>query len=238
MADINHAEGKELFESLFASTGSRETVSVDDWIAGWPAIVGGINGIPTSRQFNTLQNVTDMKCLLLYQRMLELQEEIKDLKELVENGGGIVAVGRGGFTYVGSINRGINNGDVLFIITADIEGGLMTAGGMLHAGNSDDDIGEKDVLFILSRERVAGDGEGGMVYVGEKAAAIRPRGILFVISSYDKPEFLFRQAQVTNMLVSKEMPSEGQNWGFIKGKLTTGEKPETDTKFYARIGGN
>ena len=80
MADINHAEGKELFESLFASTGSRETVSVDDWIAGWPAIVGGINGIPTSRQFNTLQNVTDMKCLLLYQRMLELQEEIKDLQ--------------------------------------------------------------------------------------------------------------------------------------------------------------
>ena len=57
---INTAEGKELYENLFASTESREDISLADWKAGWAAIVGGINGIPTSRQFNTLQYISDM----------------------------------------------------------------------------------------------------------------------------------------------------------------------------------
>lgn len=64
--DINSAEGKDLFEALFAKTGSRETISLEDWKNGWASVVGGINGIPTSRQFNTLQYITDLKCLLLY----------------------------------------------------------------------------------------------------------------------------------------------------------------------------
>lgn len=71
---INTAEGKELYENLFAGTGSRESISISDWNAGWPAIVGGINGIPTSRQFNTLQYITDLKCLLLYHEIIELQK--------------------------------------------------------------------------------------------------------------------------------------------------------------------
>ncbi len=71
---INTAEEKELYESLFADTGSRENISVKDWTSGWPAIVGGINGIPTSRQFNTLQHITDLKCFILYQAVVALQQ--------------------------------------------------------------------------------------------------------------------------------------------------------------------
>lgn len=71
---INMAEGKELYENLFAGTGSRENISIKDWNAGWPAIVGGINGIPTSRQFNTLQYISDLKSFLLYKAVADLQK--------------------------------------------------------------------------------------------------------------------------------------------------------------------
>lgn len=71
---INTAEGKELYENLFASTGSREDISLADWKAGWSAIVGGINGIPTSRQFNTLQYISDLKSFLLYKAVTDLQK--------------------------------------------------------------------------------------------------------------------------------------------------------------------
>ena len=71
---INTAEEKELYESLFADTGSRENISINDWKAGWPAIVGGINGIPTSRQFNTLQYINDLKNRMLYQTVVALQQ--------------------------------------------------------------------------------------------------------------------------------------------------------------------
>ncbi len=71
---INTAEGKELYENLFAGTGSREDISLADWKAGWAAIVGGINGIPTSRQFNTLQYISDLKSFLLYKAVTDLQK--------------------------------------------------------------------------------------------------------------------------------------------------------------------
>lgn len=73
-AYINTAEEQELYESLFADTGSRENISINDWKAGWPAIVGGINGIPTSRQFNTLQYINDLKNRMLYQTVVALQQ--------------------------------------------------------------------------------------------------------------------------------------------------------------------
>ena len=72
--NINTAEEKDLFESLFAKTGSRENISISNWESGWAAIVGGINGIPTSRQFNTMQYMTDLKCFLLYQAVVALQQ--------------------------------------------------------------------------------------------------------------------------------------------------------------------
>lgn len=89
--DINTAEEQELYESLFADTGSRENISISSWKAGWPAIVGGINGIPTSRQFNTLQYITDLKCLMLYQEVVALQQagatgiKIGPVQELANN---------------------------------------------------------------------------------------------------------------------------------------------------------
>ncbi len=71
--NINNAGMEMLFESLFANTASRETISIRDWLDGWAAIVGGINGIPTSRQFNTLQYITDLKCRHLYRDVAALK---------------------------------------------------------------------------------------------------------------------------------------------------------------------
>lgn len=71
---INTAEESKLYESLFADSGNRERISISDWKAGWSAIVGGINGIPTSRQFNTLQYITDLKCFMLYRSVVALQQ--------------------------------------------------------------------------------------------------------------------------------------------------------------------
>ncbi len=71
---INTAEEQEMYESLFADTGSRENISLNDWKAGWSAIVGGINGIPTSQQFNTLQYINDLKNRILYQEVVALRQ--------------------------------------------------------------------------------------------------------------------------------------------------------------------
>lgn len=234
MADINGAEGKELFESLFAGTGSRETISIKDWISGWPAIVGGINGIPTSRQFNTLQHVTDIKCLLLYRDILMLRDEIAELREMIETGGGGAVPGKGGFVYVGSINKEINAGDILFVITEDIDGGRVAAGGLVHVGNAGDGISEGDVLFILEHERVTLGTEGGMVYAGAVGTGIRPRGVLFITGGDAVPVFL--QARVTDMAVGRTAP-DAPNWGFVEGRLTVAEEPLRDTVFYGKIGG-
>ena len=232
MANINDAENKELYESLFADAGNREIISIDDWKDGWSAIVGGINGIPTSRQFNTLQYITDYKILLLFHTILELKEEIKKLQEQIEGGMAGPVIGKGGFVFVGSINTEINALDILFIVTEDIIGSSVTGGGLMHVGNVYDEMGIGDVTFILSREVITKDVEGGQIYVGEKGTEIRPRGVLLIISGDETP--VFKQAAFTNFEISQSAPST-PNWGFINGKLTVASTPDTDTTFFAKI---
>lgn len=235
MADINNAEDKELYESLFADAGSREIISLEDWKDGWPAIVGGINGIPTSRQFNTLQYITDYKILILYQTVLNLKDEIKKLQDQIAGGGsGTVVIGKGGFVYVGNISKEINAFDILFIVTGDIAAGPAATGGLIHVGNEYDPMAEGDVTFILSREIITSDTEGGQIYVGEKGKEIRPRGVLLIINETDEVQPLFRQAGFTNFEVGTVAPTT-ENWGFIDGRLTVKNQPDPDTKFFVKI---
>lgn len=62
---------KKFFENIFAQNAGREDIHEEDWKGGWSSIVGGINGIPTARQFNTLQYVSDFKDLYLYDKKLD-----------------------------------------------------------------------------------------------------------------------------------------------------------------------
>lgn len=234
MADINNAEDKELFESLFADAGSREIISIDDWKDGWPAIVGGINGIPTSRQFNTLQYITDYKILMLFHTILELKEEIRKLQDQIEGGSSGTVVGKGGFVFVGNISKEINALDILFIVTEDITGGSVATGGLIHVGNAYDSMAAGDVTFILSREIVTKDIEGGQIYVGAKGTGIRPRGVLLIIFDQDEVTPVFKQAVFTNFEIGQKAPST-PNWGFVNGKLTVASNPDTDTTFFAKI---
>lgn len=36
----------------FSADGVKQDISLDEWKGGWAAIVGGVNGKPTSQQFN------------------------------------------------------------------------------------------------------------------------------------------------------------------------------------------
>lgn len=235
---INSAEGKVLYESLFADTGSREEITIDDWIAGWPAIVGGVNGIPTSRQFNTLQYITDKKFLYLYGWIQDLWDALKKYTEIVEDVDKNIMTekNKGGFIYVGGDDMGedIDAGDTLLILTGYEGNDRKLTGGLLHIGNRDDRIAKADVMFIVEDQRTTLEMAGGLVYVGPKSTKIRPRGVLFIINGYETD---FKVARITNIVVDKEPDKNIANWGAVEGKLTVGQEAEIDTVFYSRTGG-
>lgn len=132
---INEAKGEELYGSLFADTGSRETVSIKDWISGWSAIVGGINGIPTSRQFNTLQYITDLKCRLLYFDLENFKREVREkLDSLTGLNGEIAEIIKPLVRY-----RIATDQDIDDIIEACYENDTDFASMLEIAGNSDID---------------------------------------------------------------------------------------------------
>lgn len=244
MANINDAEDKELYESLFADTGSRETISLDEWKGGWPAIVGGINGIPTSRQFNTLQYITDWKILLLYRYVLDLKEEIKGLRELIGSGGAPVA--KGGLVYVGNINSDIEPLGVLFIVEGEAAG----IGGKVRIGYKDSPMDEGDMMFIIDDGELVEESEGGMIYVGDLNTQIQPGGVLLIVDGRGTP--LFSAAGITNLEVSIAEP-DVPNWGMLEngvktqtsgsstvyglvaGDLVVGVEPEPDATYWAKI---
>lgn len=242
MANINDAEDRELYESLFADTGSRETISLDEWKGGWPSIVGGINGIPTSRQFNTLQYITDWKILLLYRHVLELEEEIEGLKELIGTGGAVYA--EGGLVYAGSISSEIESLGVLFILEGETAG----SGGKARVGYPDSEMDAGDVMFLFDDYDLMEESEGGMAYVGDKNTQIPPRGVLLIVDGRGTP--LFAAAGITNLEVSVVEP-DVPNWGMLEdgaraqtngesqvdglvaGDLSVGTEPDPDATYWA-----
>lgn len=235
MANINDAADKELYESLFADAGNREVISLDEWKGGWPAIVGGLNGIPTSRQFNTLQYITDYKILLLFNTILELKEEIKKLQDQIEGGSSGTVIGKGGYVFVGNINKEINALDILFIVSGEIDSSPAVMGGLIHVGNAYDTIADGDVVFVLTNEVATTDTEGGQIYVGGKGTEIRPRGVLLIINAGDEVQPLFQRAGFTNFAVGETAPPSAENWGFVDGRLTVKSQPEPDTRFFVKI---
>ena len=54
-----------LTSSLFSDEGQKSALTDEEWRKGWKTIVGGINGIPTYQQFNTLGYILDKKISLL-----------------------------------------------------------------------------------------------------------------------------------------------------------------------------
>lgn len=70
MADARSgAELADYSKVAFSVGGVRQEISIDDWRNGWAAIVGGLNGKPTSQQFNMVfyilsvllnQNISDV----------------------------------------------------------------------------------------------------------------------------------------------------------------------------------
>ncbi len=233
---INNAEGKVLYESLFSDTGSREAITIEDWISGWPAIVGGVNGIPTSRQFNTLQYITDKKFLYIYGWIQDLWDAIGKIQEVTGNGNGNVMTEneKGGFIYVGGFDSDIDAGDTLFILTGYEDNDRKLTGGLIHIGNAEDRIAKEDVMFVVEDERMTLEMEGGLAYIGAKGTTIRPRGVLFIVDSLEK---VFQEVRITNLVVDTEPDIKVKNWGFVEGKLTVAQNPETDTTFYSSTGG-
>lgn len=73
MADARSgAELTDYSKVAFSADGVRQEISIDDWRNGWAAIVGGLNGKPTSQQFNmvfyvlsvlTNQNISDVSAV-------------------------------------------------------------------------------------------------------------------------------------------------------------------------------
>ena len=73
MADAR--SGAELIDyskTAFSIGGVRQEISIDDWRNGWAAIVGGLDGKPTSQQFNMVfyilsvllnQNISDVSAV-------------------------------------------------------------------------------------------------------------------------------------------------------------------------------
>jgi phage-related tail fiber protein len=61
------------FDKTFGENGLQAPISDEQWRGGWSAIVGGANGIPTSEQFNTVENYLDSKANALYQMILNNQ---------------------------------------------------------------------------------------------------------------------------------------------------------------------
>lgn len=49
------------FTKVFSSDGGRAPIRMEDWVKGWVAIVGGVNGIPTAQQFNSVSYFIESK---------------------------------------------------------------------------------------------------------------------------------------------------------------------------------
>ena len=55
--------------AAFSVSGVKQDISLEDWKGGWASIVGGLNGKPTSQQFNM---VTYILSALLNQAISDL----------------------------------------------------------------------------------------------------------------------------------------------------------------------
>ena len=55
------------------------------------------------------------------------------------------------------------------------------------------------------------------------------------VSSLRFPAWDFVVAAPTNLVISDQSPTAGDNWGIVEGKITVGSTPEEDTTFFGQI---
>lgn len=72
-------EYSENYEKKFADKGTRAPISDDEWEGGWRDIVGGVNGYPTSAQFNEVCGRLDRKINEIKAKKPDADGEAKDL---------------------------------------------------------------------------------------------------------------------------------------------------------------
>lgn len=72
-------EYSENYEKKFADKGTRAPISDDEWEGGWRDIVGGVNGYPTSAQFNEVCGRLDRKINEVKAKKTDADGEAKDL---------------------------------------------------------------------------------------------------------------------------------------------------------------
>lgn len=70
----------ENYEKNFADGGDRAPINDELWEGGWREIVGGVNGYPTSAQFNEVCGRPDRKVNELKKNKLDSDGDAKDLK--------------------------------------------------------------------------------------------------------------------------------------------------------------
>lgn len=73
----------EDFTSVFADTGERQPINMTQWLAGWLAIVGGLNGVPTSEQFNTFGYMLESKTNLAGNIAVAARELAEYLQQVI-----------------------------------------------------------------------------------------------------------------------------------------------------------
>ena len=49
------------YTRTFAQNGQKTDISDEDYKGGWNSVVGGVNGIPTTQQFNAIMNEMEGK---------------------------------------------------------------------------------------------------------------------------------------------------------------------------------
>ena len=69
----------ESYEKSFASEGARAQIAYTLWALGWREIVGGVNGYPTSQQFNEVCGRIDRKANELKENKLDLDGDASRL---------------------------------------------------------------------------------------------------------------------------------------------------------------
>ncbi len=63
---------ERVFEVAFAENGQKAVITDREYRGGWYEVVGGINGIPTSQQFNMIMNFQEEKVNYLYRLLKEI----------------------------------------------------------------------------------------------------------------------------------------------------------------------
>lgn len=61
-----------VFKVAFAEKGQKASIAETEYRGGWFKVVGGINGIPTSQQFNAIMNFQEEKVNYLYRLFKEI----------------------------------------------------------------------------------------------------------------------------------------------------------------------